>query len=226
MPGTPVRLALVRHGETIANVEGRWQGQSDSALTERGVEQSRSLAETLADETLAAIYSSDLGRALATARIVAEVQGLEVITDWRLREIDTGRWTGQSGAVLREQELVLLDRWRLHPAGMRLPGGENLAEVQARVLDFCAEVLPWHRGQDVLVMAHGTLNQTLLVHALGRPLSDLWLPQRIDNCQVSRLTFDPSDAWQVLTLAETSHLLGVGSLRSWRAADVEQEERA
>lgn len=75
-------------------------------------------------------------------------------------------------------------------------------------------------------MAHGTLNQTLLVRALGRPLTDLWLPERIDNCQVSRLTFDPPDAWQVLTLAETNHLLGVGSLRSWRAADVEQEERA
>lgn len=142
MPGTPVRLALVRHGETIANVEGRWQGQSDSDLTERGVEQSRGQAAALADEPLAAIYSSDLGRAIATARVVAEAQGLEVVPDRRLREIDTGRWTGQSGAILREQQPALLDRWRLHPAEMRLPGGENLTEVQARVLDFCTEVLP------------------------------------------------------------------------------------
>jgi broad specificity phosphatase PhoE len=226
MSGTPVRLALVRHGETVANVEGCWQGQSDSPLTERGVEQSRSLAEALADEPIAAIYSSDLGRAMATARIVAERHDLPVIPDARLREIDTGRWTGQSGFVLRQEEPALLEEWRLHPAEMRLPGGEGLADVQARVLDFCAAVLPRHRGEDVLVMAHGTLNQTLLVHALGRPLTDLWLPERIDNGQVSRLTFSPPDTWQVLALAETGHLEQVGSLRAWRAADVEQAERA
>jgi broad specificity phosphatase PhoE len=225
MNGTPVRLALVRHGETVANVEGRWQGQSDSPLTERGVEQSRSLAETLADEPLAAIYSSDLGRAMATARIVADVHGLDVIPDRRLREIDTGRWTGQFGFVLRQQEPALLEEWRLHPAAMRLPGGEGLADAQARVLGFCAEVLPCHRGEDVLVIAHGTLNQTLLVHALGRPVTDLWLPERIDNGQVSRLTYDPPDTWRVLALAETRHLEHVGSLRAWRAADLEQEER-
>ncbi|MBV9358028.1 MAG: histidine phosphatase family protein [Chloroflexi bacterium] len=225
MSGTPVRLALVRHGETVANVEGRWQGQSDSALTERGVEQSRSLAQALADEPLAAIYSSDLGRAMATARIVAERCGVEVIRDPRLREIDTGRWTGQFGFRLRQEEPLLLEEWRLRPAEMRLPGGEGLADVQARVLDFCRERLPRHRGEDVLVMAHGTLNQTLLVHALGQPLTDLWLPERIDNCQVSRLTFDPPATWQVLTLAETRHLERVGSLRAWRAADLEQEER-
>ncbi len=225
MSGTPVRLALVRHGETVANVEGRWQGQSDSALTERGVEQSRSLAEALADEPLAAIYSSDLGRAMATARIVAERHGLGVIPDARLREIDTGRWTGQLGSVLRQEEPALLEEWRLRPAEMRLPGGEGLAEVQARVLDFCRELLPRHRGASVLVMAHGTLNQTLLVHALGQPLTDLWLAERIDNCQVSRLTFDPPNTWQVQALAVTRHLEQVGSLRAWRAADVEQEER-
>src|SRR5438128_11329663 len=96
MPGTPVRILLARHGETIFNVEGRWQGQSDSPLTERGIAQSRELARALADEPIAAVYGSDLGRALNTAREVAELHTLCVQTDIRLREIDTGAWTGKS----------------------------------------------------------------------------------------------------------------------------------
>src|SRR5262249_58450105 len=65
--GTRVRILLARHGETVYNVEGRWQGQSDSPLTERGRAQARELARALADEQLAAVYSSDLGRAADTA---------------------------------------------------------------------------------------------------------------------------------------------------------------
>src|SRR5437879_13343918 len=65
--GTPVRILLVRHGETVFNVEGRWQGQSDSPLTERGLAQARELARALAEVSIAAIYSSDLGRAIDTA---------------------------------------------------------------------------------------------------------------------------------------------------------------
>ena len=67
MTGTPVRILLARHGETVFNVERRYQGQSDSPLTERGVEQARQLARMLRDEPVGAVYSSDLGRALETA---------------------------------------------------------------------------------------------------------------------------------------------------------------
>src|SRR5437660_8866268 len=90
--GTAVRILLARHGETVFNVEGRWQGQADSPLTERGLAQARELARALAHEPIAAIYSSDLGRAFLTAAEVATPHGLQVIADRRLREIDTGEW--------------------------------------------------------------------------------------------------------------------------------------
>src|SRR5918912_830511 len=162
MAGTPVRLVLVRHGETAANVAGVWQGQSDSPLTERGLAQARRLAAALADTPVAAVYSSDLGRALDTARLVAAGHDLQAIPDARLREIHTGVWTGRSGAELRRDQPELLRTWRERPWSMALPGGEDLAAVQARALAFCAEVLPRHLGQDVVLIAHGTINQTLL----------------------------------------------------------------
>src|SRR5438270_5136350 len=95
--GTPVRILLARHGETIFNVEGRWQGRSDSPLSERGLAQARELARALADEPIAAVFSSDLGRAMATAQEVATLHGLEVIPEPRLREIDVGAWTHTNG---------------------------------------------------------------------------------------------------------------------------------
>src|SRR5262249_44458874 len=96
MPGTPVRILLARHGETFFNVEGRWQGQSDSPLTPRGVEQARQLALAVADEPISAVYSSDLGRATQTAQEIATAHRLNVIADARLREIDVGTWTGRT----------------------------------------------------------------------------------------------------------------------------------
>jgi broad specificity phosphatase PhoE len=217
--GTPVRIALVRHGETVHNVEGRWQGQSDSPLTERGREQARRVAAALAREPVAAVYSSDLGRALATARAVAAAHGLEVGADARLREIHTGSWTGRSGAELRQEQPATMQAWRERPWALRLPGGEGLADVQARALAFCDEVLPRHtdEGSVVVLVAHGTINQALLVHALGRPLTELWLKERIGNCQISWLEWTPS-TWRVVELCDARHLEGVGTLQGWRAA--------
>src|SRR3979409_1633359 len=97
MPGTPVRILLARHGETEFNVAGRWQGQGNSLLTERGLAQARELGRALAQDRIAAVYSSDLGRAVHTADEVALPPGLEVHHEPRLRELHVGGWTGKNG---------------------------------------------------------------------------------------------------------------------------------
>src|SRR5919205_2754286 len=132
MSGTPVRVLLARHGETVSNVEGRGQGQTDSPLTERGLAQARELARALAVEPIAAVYSSDLGRAFTTAAEVARPHGLTVIAEERLRELDVGRWTGRLGAEIRETDPELMALWRERPADLVIPEGETLAEAQAR----------------------------------------------------------------------------------------------
>src|SRR5919201_202690 len=142
MAGTPVRILLTRHGETVSNVEGRWQGQTDSPLTERGLAQARELARVLRNEPLQAIYASDLGRAFDTAQEVARPHGLEVIAEKRLRELDVGRWTGRLGTEIRESEPDLIALWRNRPAELQIPGGETLAQAQQRALAFIDETLP------------------------------------------------------------------------------------
>jgi broad specificity phosphatase PhoE len=217
---------LTRHGETVFNVEGRWQGQSDSPLTDRGHAQARELARALARESLAAVYASDLGRAFQTAQVVAEPHGLAPIADARLREIDVGDWTGLNRAQIEALDAEGLAVWAARPATMQHPNGEGLADAQARALGFFADVMPRHAAETVLVVTHGAVGQALLVHAMGGTVAELWLKDRLDNCQISRLTWTPEQGLQLVELCDVSHLAEVGSLRGWRTTDPDDEDAA
>src|ERR687888_977494 len=206
MAGTPVRILLARHGETVSNVHGRWQGQSDSPLTERGLAQARQLAAALADEPIAAVYSSDLGRALQTAIQVADPHGLTVQTDPRLREVDAGAWTGKGRAEINVEFPGGLETWSQKPSSMRLPHGETIVEAQARALAFFTERMPAHADQTVMVISHGAVGQAILVHAMGGSPEDLWLKERVDNCQISRLEWTPADGLRLFELSDVRHL--------------------
>ena len=219
MVGTPVRILLVRHGETVFNVEGRWQGQSDSPLTERGLAQARELSRAVAQEQIAAVYSSDLGRALNTATEVAKPHHLLVQTDTRLREIDTGRWTGKGRFEIDKEFPGGLEDWAERPSSMRLPDGETIEEAQARALAFFAQRMPVHLDETIVVISHGAVGQAILVNAMGGTVSDLWLKQRVDNTQISRLEWTSATGLKLIELSDVRHLEDVGSLRGWRTTD-------
>ena len=207
---------LARHGETVFNVDGRWQGQSDSPLSDRGQAQARELGRALADEQLAAVYSSDLGRAMATAREVGAPHGLAVQAEPKLREIHVGGWTALNGAEIDARYPGQRQIWSAAPASLHLPDGETLHAVQTRALAFFAERMPQHADQTVVIIGHGALNQAILIAAMGRHVEDLWLAQRIDNCQISRLEWTPADGLTLVELSDVRHLADVGSLRGWR----------
>jgi broad specificity phosphatase PhoE len=226
MGGTPVRILLTRHGETIFNVEGRWQGQSDSPLTERGRAQARELARALAAEPIAAVYTSDLGRAALTAAEVVAQHALEVIPDPRLREIHTGDWTGKGRAEIEASWPGGLREWATGPTRFLMPGGESIRAAQARALEFFAERMPSHAGETVVVISHGAISQTILVNAMGKTVADLWLKERMDNCQISRLEWTVERGLELIELADVRHLEEVGSLRSWRTTDRDHPQQA
>jgi broad specificity phosphatase PhoE len=219
MIGTPVRIVLVRHGETVSNVEGRWQGQSDSPLTDRGRAQAEQLAAALTDEPLAAVYSSDLGRAMDTALVVAAPHAVKVTPEARLREIHVGEWSGLNRQEIDARFADMRLAWAERPATMRLPGGETLHEAQERALEFFAEVMPAHAGETVLLVVHGAIGQAILVQAMGGTIDDLWLKERLDNCQISRLEWTAELGLRLIELSDVRHLEDVGSLRNWRTTD-------
>jgi broad specificity phosphatase PhoE len=146
-------ILLVRHGETDWNSEGRWQGHADRPLNEAGRAQALALADSLAGRQIDAVYSSDLLRAHATARIVADRVGLPVELDAGLREVDVGEWSGRSRDDLERSDPEGFRRWREGGKGWR--GGESYEQMGKRVVAAVLEIARRHPGGTVLVVTHG-----------------------------------------------------------------------
>ena len=87
------------------------------------------------------------------------------------------------------------------------------------VTDFDYPNLDIERGQTVVVISHGAVTQAILVNAMGRTIEDLWLKERVDNCQISRLEWTVERGLDLIELADVRHLQDVGSLRGWRTTD-------
>jgi broad specificity phosphatase PhoE len=148
-------LLLVRHGETDWNADGRLQGQTDRPLSDFGRAQARRLADELAEETLDAIYSSDLARARETAEIVGERLGLPVSLDPGLREKDWGTWEGLTAVERDRVEFV----------------GESTEAHQERILNALRRISERHSdGDNVLVVTHGGSMRRVQTAALGMAL--------------------------------------------------------
>jgi len=161
-------ILLARHGETDDNVPPyRFQGQRDTPLNDRGRAQARELAERVAalDPPVASLWASDLSRARETAEIVGERIGLEPRLDPRLREGWRGEWEGHLFDEIAAREPERYAEWRAPDAevGFRFPGGETLAQQQARVLACLREVEAELDGAGpALVVCHGGSIRTVL----------------------------------------------------------------
>lgn len=157
-------LILIRHGETDWNTEGRFQGHSDTPLNREGVLQAHRLAKRLRHETVDLIYSSPLRRALKTAQIVAGRLKIPVHTDWRLRELNLGRWEGLLAEEIDAAYPDIFQRWYTAPWTVTPPGGESLDQLTERVHAAVDEIASRHRGQHIGLVAHKLSLLTLKIH--------------------------------------------------------------
>ena len=164
----PDTLWLVRHGESTWNALGLVQGYAARpALTARGRAQAEQLAEqlttTLAGVPVAALYSSDLDRAVQTAAPLAARLGRDVVRDRRLRERSFGELEGTPSRVLRAA-VAGIDGDQVVDADAAAPGGESVGDLYRRVAGFADDVLgplAVTAGGDVVVVAHGGVVRAL-----------------------------------------------------------------
>lgn len=165
------RFCLVRHGQTDWNVQGRYQGQSDIPLNETGLEQARQTAQKLNGHPFAAIFSSDLQRAVQTAAAVARDTDLPVQIDTRLREINQGEWEGHPPHEIKERYPEIWKQRVVDPGGVRPPGGETVNEVAERVKAALDDIAQRYPEEDVLIASHGLALATVICMARSIPLS-------------------------------------------------------
>ena len=154
------KLLFVRHGESIYNNERRFTGQKDIALTRLGERQAQITGKFLLENyTIDAVYSSDLSRAVATARPVADALGLSIHTDPRFREVHLGDWTDEYISVVKADRA---DEYARYCQGESAPGGESRSQLRDRVYQATLEVARANPDKTVLITAHGGSIRALL----------------------------------------------------------------
>lgn len=185
------RLVLVRHGETEWHSENRYAGVSDISLTARGFEQARQLAAWAEHAGLAAVWTSTLTRAQLTATGCADVIGVPLQVDERLRELDFGHGEGLTSSEMSEQFPEALRAFQADPVTDHLPGGENPTDAADRFTTSLYDIADGHHGDRVLVVAHTTAIRLALCKLLGLPLSEYRrLFPSVRNCALTEIRLE------------------------------------
>ncbi|MFL6245382.1 MAG: histidine phosphatase family protein [Thermoanaerobaculia bacterium] len=159
------QLILVRHGQTMHNVAGIAQGWNDSELSDAGREQVSRLAERLAEMNPTALYSSPLGRALATAEAISAKTGLPIAQLDDLREMSYGGWEGKSFLDVRREDESIYQRW-INDEEARCPNGESHADVRRRLERALGQI----NSERPVVVTHGTAIRIAVTALLDVPV--------------------------------------------------------
>ena len=168
-----VRFYLMRHGETVDNVNRILQGQTDGRLNDNGLRMAEEASRRMAGEAIDVFFSSDLGRCVDTCRIMARPHGKPIVQTPLLRERDWGSFTGLYIPDLKGRE------W---PDDI-----ETTEQMRMRAETFLHWIRAEYQGKTLLVVGHGIINLVILSILSGKPMRDI---QKMANAEVRLLTID------------------------------------
>lgn len=206
MPVT--KLFLIRHGQSAGNAEGRFGGHSATPLSDLGCEQARLAAVALAKENINAIYSSDLLRAVQTAKPLARMLGIEIVTSTALRERNVGVLEGltfdESKAAHPDDYYALVNR-NIHHV---ITDGESYRHLLNRITAELRDILRQHRGERIAIFTHTGALCFMTLHLLGaihrNTKQTPWIIT--SNCGINRFEVRGPRNIRVLALNDTRHL--------------------
>jgi probable phosphoglycerate mutase len=204
MQAQAVRVLAIRHGETAWNVDGRIQGQLDISLNDSGHWQAARLARALADETLAAIYSSDLARARDTASAFAVGAALDVQAEPGLRERAFGVFEGHTFGQVEERWPEGALRWRRREPDFGPDGGETLNDFYARATSTAARLAARHPGETIALVTHGGVLDCLY-RAAARIALQAPRTWQLSNASINRLLYSGA-GFTLVGWSDTMHL--------------------
>ncbi|HXH65018.1 MAG TPA: histidine phosphatase family protein [Mariprofundaceae bacterium] len=162
-----MRVDLLRHGALEGGV--RYRGTVDDPLTAEGRAAMEAVWAQLAGD-VDRIIASPLSRCAGPARAWAEQAGVPLVIEPNLSEMRYGDWEGLSADEIRARFPGMLERWRANPEGMRIPGAETVAELEARIAAFWEGMRAEGEGGRLLVVAHSGSLRMLIAHVLGAPV--------------------------------------------------------
>jgi probable phosphoglycerate mutase len=208
-------LIVIRHGETAWNRERRMQGTTDTPLSEVGLAQARALGRRLAGRTFAALYTSDLARARDTARAIAEHTGRDFVTDPRLQERRFGIFEGLTAEEIVARFPEEHARFASRDPDYAVPGGESARGFTQRCIGCLAEIAVRHRGNEVVIVSHGLVLDSLYRAAHGLDPGER-RPVPLINASLNVFGYG-AGAWRLELWGDVSHL-APGEITQYRGA--------
>ena len=204
-------VLLIRHGQSKGNAERRFGGHTATPLSARGHRQAELTARTLKSESLTAIYSSDLARAIETARPLSKLTGLPIHDTNAFRERSVGVMEGLTFEAAAqqhpEQYAALLRRDFEHV----LTGGESYRQLLDRAREKLDEIIEQNRGGKIAVFSHTGTICILALHLMGAldspELKPVWISS--SNCGITRFELREDGFVRVLNVNDTSHLSSI-----------------
>jgi alpha-ribazole phosphatase len=232
-----MRIFLVRHGQTDANLEARYCGWTDTPLNADGRTQALALRPLVSRRTFEAVYASPLSRAVETAVLllgepdgavatnlpVAErARRLGIHVDDALKEHCFGRFENFTRAEIAAADPEAFARWNRDFMGYRFPGGESALDLYDRVAAFGAELPKRHAG-DVLVVSHMGPTVALMASMIGIPGRDMWR-LRAGNASLCRIVVG-DDGYAFLDMLNARTGRPAGRTDAWTARSGRTEEQ-
>jgi probable phosphoglycerate mutase len=204
----PTYVLLIRHGQSQGNAERRFGGHTATPLSLRGRKQALATAEALKNDAITSIYSSDLARAVETARPLATLTRLRINTSEAFRERSVGVMEGltfEDAAQQHPEEYAALLRRDFEHV---LSGGESYRQLLDRARNKLDEIISENRGGRIALFSHTGTICILALHLMGAldspELKPVWISS--SNCGITRFELRPDGFVRVLNINDTSHL--------------------
>ena len=218
----PIKLILIRHGESDGNVQRKFSGFQDVNLTEKGIWQAKRLARRLEGVQVNAVYCSDLKRARHTAEIIFGDRGKDVVVSPNLREINFGIWEGMTFEEIKLREGAKFTSWMENPDEKTIiPQGESLAILNERVMTEVNRILQEHKNEEkdktIAIVCHGGAIRIILCNVLNLELKNLWFIKQ--NSTALNIIEYYNHKGVISLLNDTSHL------EDWWESGLIQEKR-
>lgn len=181
-------IYMIRHGQSLANLECKLQGQKyDTDLTSQGQSQAASAALKLVNKNIEIIYTSPLKRAIQTAEIISQKLKTPLGVDKSLIETDHGDWCYLTDDEIKLRWPEMYQLWQTNPSQVIFPNGEDFANQTAkRIIDWWQAL---DKNKNTVIVSHENIMQIIITHILGQTLDHIW-EHRLKNGDVICLNSD------------------------------------
>ena len=185
------KFLLIRHGESVSNLERRFTGHYNAPLTDLGRRQAMATAEYIKQNyKVDKVYASDLDRAFTTGKATADLLGLPVTPDPDLREIYAGKWEGVLYDDIKAEYPDLFGKWFGDTGNCRCPDGESVEELGNRVYSCLKRIGEENPDSTVVIATHATPIRSLQAITAYGSVDYMKKVSWVSNASVSTVIYE------------------------------------